>query len=94
MRLETEFVTTPDGVDLFVRSYCPEQLDPTRVLYWVHGVGEHGGRHEHVAGVLTQRGWRMIVADLRGHGRSGGVPTHIASFDQYIDDLALIWERL
>jgi lysophospholipase len=94
MRLETQVIKAPDGIELFVRSYSPEHQDPTRTLFWVHGLGEHGGRHEHVAGVLTQRGWRMIVPDLRGHGRSGGIPTYVNSFDEYIDDIALIWKRL
>ncbi|HEY0980918.1 lysophospholipase [Schlesneria sp.] len=94
MRLETQVVTATDAVELFVRSYLPDQRDPRRVLYWVHGLGEHGGRHEHVAKCLTEQGWSMIVADLRGHGGSGGTRTHVASFDQYVDDIVLIWERL
>ena len=94
MRLESQILKTKDGIDLFVRSYWPDQPDPGRVLYCVHGLGEHGGRQEHVADVLTENGWRMIVADLRGHGRSGGVPTYVKSFDDYADDIALIWEQL
>ena len=94
MRLESQIVKARDGIELFVRSYWPDQPDPGRVLYWVHGLGEHGGRHAHVAEVLAENGWRMIVADLRGHGRSGGVPTYVRSFDQYADDIALIWEHL
>ena len=94
MRLESQIVKARDGVELFVRSYRPDQPDPGRVLYWVHGLGEHGGRHAHVAGVLAENGWRMIVADLRGHGRSGGVPTYVKSFNDYADDIATIWEQL
>jgi lysophospholipase len=94
MQQKTEIFQTADGVDLFVRTYSPDEPDPERVLFWVHGLGEHGGRHEHVAQGFVQRGWTMIVADLRGHGRSGGVPTHVAAFDQYSDDIACLWERL
>ena len=94
MRLDTEVFTTDDGVRLFVRRYSPEQIDPTRVIYWVHGLGEHGGRHEHLAGVFAERGWQLIIADLRGHGRSTGVPTHVKSFDDYAADIEFIWNRL
>ena len=94
MPLETELVKAVDGIELFVRRYRSHQHDPSRVLYWVHGVGEHGGRHEHVAELLNQQGWTMIVADLRGHGRSGGVRTHVTSFDQYVDDLNQVWVQL
>jgi lysophospholipase len=94
MRLETKSIQTADGLELYVRSYRPEQSDPARTLYWVHGVGEHGGRHEHMAEALTQRGWTMIVSDLRGHGQSTGALTHISSFDRYVDDIVLVWEQL
>ena len=94
MRLESQIVKARDGIELFVRSYWPDQPDPERTLYWVHGLGEHGGRHVHVAQLLAENGWRMIVADLRGHGRSGGVPTYVRSFDDYASDIALIWEQL
>ena len=94
MRLETRVVAAADSLELFVRSYLPDQSDPSRVLYWVHGLGEHGGRHEHVAKALTDQGWTMIVGDLRGHGRSGGTATHVMTFDQYLDDIELIWRQL
>jgi len=94
MRLEMQVIKAPGGVELFVRSYFPEVPDAERTLYWVHGVGEHGGRHEHIAEFLTQNGWRLVIPDLRGHGRSTGVRTHVASFDEYVDDVALIWKHL
>ncbi len=93
MRLETQTVPTWDGVELFVRSYRPDHSDASPTLYWVHGLGEHGGRHEHLAKAITDRGWRMVVADLRGHGRSTGTRTHVASFDDYVKNIALIWQR-
>lgn len=94
MRLETEFVRTSDGIDLFVRSYTPDQIESERTLFWVHGLGEHGGRHEHLFRTLADRGWRTVIPDLRGHGKSTGIPTHINSFDEYLKDVALVWNEL
>lgn len=94
MRLETHVFRAADHVELFVRCYRPQTIDPRRVLYWVHGLGEHGGRHEHLAAALVQRGWQLVIPDLRGHGKSGGVSTHVKSFDTYCEDMSLIWRRL
>jgi len=94
MRLEMQVIKTPDGMELFVRSYFPETSETQRTLYWVHGLGEHGGRHDHIAEFLTKSGWRLVIPDLRGHGRSSGVRTHVKSFDEYVDDVVLIWKHL
>ena len=94
MRLEMQVIKASDGTELFVRSYSPETAGNDRTLFWVHGLGEHGGRHEHVAELLVEHGWRLIIPDLRGHGRSSGVRTHVRSFDEYVSDVALIWQHL
>lgn len=61
------------------------------VVVLVHGLGEHLGRHRIVAERLAAAGWRVVGADLRGHGRSGGPRGHVARFDDYLDDLLLVW---
>jgi lysophospholipase len=85
---------TSDGkADLFVRRYDPTRDDNGRTLVLVHGAGEYGGRYAHFIQRVVRSGWRVIAADLRGHGRSGGISTHLDSFDQYLDDLDLIWSH-
>lgn len=98
MRLDEVEVEADGGVTLFVRDCRPDEPilpsgDSTRTCFWVHGLGEHGGRYLHVAENLVERGWRVILPDLRGHGRSTGSRTHIVSFDEYVADLARIWTR-
>lgn len=66
----------------------------TRTLVWIHGLGEHGGRYEHLCHEMTSRGWNIITPDLRGHGKSAGTRTHVRSFDEYATDLAAIWNHL
>jgi lysophospholipase len=94
MRLDTQVIKTSDRTELFVRSYSPEHTNTHRTLYWVHGIGEHGGRHAHIAELVTGHGWRLILADLRGHGRSTGTPTHVMSFDEYVSDIRTVWQQL
>ena len=98
MQMDEVEVESDGGVTLFVRDYRPDErtlpaVDSTRTLLWVHGLGEHGGRYLHVADDLVERGWRVILLDLRGHGRSTGSRTHVASFDEYVADVARVWMR-
>lgn len=81
------------GVRLFVRDHRPVAIPSMRTLVCVHGLGEHGGRYQHFAEWLVERGWRVIIGDLRGHGRSTGTRTHVLSFKEYPLDLGIIWRH-
>ena len=78
-----------DGTPLHVRVYEPA-VAAGRTLLWVHGAFEHGGRYGHAARFFAARGWRVLVPDLRGHGKSGGVPMHARRFDEYPADLRAV----
>jgi alpha-beta hydrolase superfamily lysophospholipase len=85
---------TADGkAELYIRRYDPVRNDSGRTLVLIHGAGEYGGRYEHFISRVASAGWSVIAGDLRGHGRSGGIPTHLDSFDQYLNDLDLIWSH-
>ena len=97
MRLEEVEVETVGNLRLYVRDFSPSPGRlagrsewsgdapltgcSSRTLVWIHGLGEHGGRYLHLPEFLNERGWRIILIDLRGHGRSTGVRTHVRSFD-------------
>ncbi|MEK6261130.1 MAG: alpha/beta fold hydrolase [Planctomycetota bacterium] len=98
MRLGELEIEADGGVTLFVRDFHPDEQtvpagDSPRTIIWLHGLGEHGGRYLHFAEDLVERGWRVILPDLRGHGRSTGTRTHVASFDEYVEDMARVWTR-
>ena len=89
-RYRETFVVPPDGVPLFVRHYRADVPEPGRTLLIVHGMSEHGERYDHIARQAVARGWNVVVSDLRGHGRSGGIPTHVDDFRRYVDDLRAV----
>jgi alpha-beta hydrolase superfamily lysophospholipase len=76
---------TTDGLEMFARSWEPESAKA--VVCFVHGLGEHSGRHSHIGKALTDAGFALVAFDLRGHGRSGGQRGHFPSLDAAMDDI-------
>lgn len=82
-----DMLTTADGVSLHLHDW-PRPAGPARgTVLIVHGLGEHGGRYEHVAALLAAQGWRPVGYDQRGHGRSGGPRGGLAADDCLLADL-------
>lgn len=92
MELVTSEIEGTAGVRLFVRDHIPAGT-PRWTFLVVHGLGEHGGRYEHFSGRLAEHGHRVIMGDLRGHGRSAGTRTHVLTFDEYLADLGILWKH-
>lgn len=90
-RLETSAIG--DSARIFVRRYAPLDAESGPVLVIVHGAGEHSGRYEHFIAKALDRNWTVIAGDLRGHGQSQGVPTHLDAFEDYLSDLDAIWRH-
>ncbi|MEZ6065753.1 MAG: alpha/beta fold hydrolase [Planctomycetaceae bacterium] len=90
MQTRSLSVRASDGTPLFVRVHRPASTRAHRTLVILHGAGQHGGRYSHLARLAVEAGWTTVVPDCRGHGRSGGTPTHLDCFDQYVDDLESI----
>jgi alpha-beta hydrolase superfamily lysophospholipase len=86
--LQTETIIRAfDATKLLVRHYRPSHGRAARTLLIVHGMAEHVRRYEHIARFIVERGWNLVIPDLRGHGRSGGEPTHVRDFRDYVLDL-------
>ena len=77
-----------DGVPLAGYSYAAQ--NPTRFLVGIHGMAEHAGRYEDFGVCLSRSGVSLTIADLRGHGRSGGRRGHIRKFSDYLDDASVL----
>jgi lysophospholipase len=91
VRYREQVVPVARRVGLFVRDYEPAG-GADRTLVLLHGAGEYGGRHRHVAERFCRRGWRVLTPDLRGYGLSGGRAAHVVRFDTYADDLARLYD--
>lgn len=55
-------------------------------LVVTHGLGEHGGRHQHFFELYSQY-FNILIYDLRGHGKSSGKRGWVDKFEDFIDDL-------
>ena len=78
-----------DATPLFYRLIVPEGLPRGRV-YVLHGMGEHGGRYQDLAGFLGKSGLECVIPDLRGFGKSGGERAYADSFGVFHEDFECI----
>jgi alpha-beta hydrolase superfamily lysophospholipase len=81
-------LTTHDGLTLQLREWPVPDARGTVVI--VHGLGEHIGRHAHVAARLNAEGWSVVGHDQRGHGASEGPRGALGHADDFLADLALV----
>lgn len=71
-----------------------EPQGETRAVVLVcHGLGEHAQRYRHVADRLVESGFRVVVPDHRGHGRSGGPRAGLKRWADLTDDVATVLAR-
>ncbi|GGW48065.1 lysophospholipase [Streptomyces lucensis JCM 4490] len=60
---------------------------PRFLALLAHGYGEHAGRYEELAAVLTGHGAAVYAPDHMGHGRSAGERVLIEDFEDVVTDL-------
>ncbi len=89
---DENFLRSADGLRLFFR-YWPAQETPRFVALIAHGMAEHSGRYEDLAGILSAHGASVWAIDHRGHGHSEGRRGDFRSFQDYLDDFDLLTER-
>ncbi|MEU0673622.1 lysophospholipase [Streptomyces sp. NPDC006172] len=65
----------------------PHPGAPRYLALLVHGYGEHAGRYEETAAVLTGHGAAVFAVDHVGHGRSAGERVVIEDFEDVVTDL-------
>lgn len=92
--MNSSSLTTPDGQGLHVQRW-PLAVGMARgTVLIVHGLGEHIGRHAHVAAQLHAEGWNVVGYDQRGHGRSDGPKGKINTADDLLRDLSHVIDHV
>lgn len=67
---------------------------PSAVIALVHGMGEHSGRYRKFAEFFTERGFAVMAFDQRGHGKSEGKKGHITHYNQLLEGVDELLERV
>ena len=65
------------GLSIFYRKWLPDAGPPRGIVFISHGLGEHSGRYQHVAGALTEAGFVCYGIDHLGHGLSDGTRAYV-----------------
>jgi len=78
-----------DGTRLFAEDWIGDPNYRNGVVL-MHGLGEHGGRHAHVARFFNACGWSVRTYDHRGHGRSGGKRGDVPDNDALLQDAKIV----
>ena len=92
------WIDARDGARLAERRWTPDGAVRGTVQL-VHGLSEHAGRYERLAGALTAQGFAVAALDQRGHGLTarstgpGGFGAGATS-DAVLDDVRDLGERL
>lgn len=86
MRRLEDTLQGSNGTRLFCRSWLPDG-EPARVAVIAHGLAEHSGRYDYLAGRLAASGFAVYALDHRGHGHSPGPRANIRRFDLVVEDL-------
>ena len=86
----SEYISTFDSQKIFLKRDLVN--DPKAVIIIVHGLNEHQGRHDYLAGRLNGEGFSVYRFDNRGHGRSDGTQSYIEDFNTYLDDADTVYE--
>ena len=69
-------LASKDGYELALRVYGTEE--PKAVVKMIHGMEEHQERYQPFAEFLQADGYTVVTADLRGHGSTAPMISHIA----------------
>lgn len=86
---------TDDGLPLHWRQWRKPGPGAARgTVLIVHGLGEHIGRYEALAGWLNAAGWQVAGHDQRGHGASGGKRGDLPEGEALQRDLARVIDAL
>jgi len=80
-------------VNIYYQYWIPEQ-SPKAILLLVHGLADHSSRFQSFVEYFVGCGYGVCALDLRGHGKSGGVPGYVDRFSDYLTDLNIFYQQV
>jgi len=99
MRRDEFDLVMDDGVAIHVHRWLPDGA-PRAVVQITHGMAEHAGRYERLAGILVGAGHAVWAHDHRGHGGTArtdddlGHFADVDGFDRLVADLLTVRAEL
>ena len=82
MSLQELKLAAKDGYELALRIY--EADEPKAAVKFIHGMEEYQDRYQPFAEYLQGAGYTVVTADLRGHGKTAPMLSHIADRDGHL----------
>lgn len=90
-----ETTETLAPLDVFVRFWAREpRVEEPRVLFLVHGWGEHSDRYRHWPHYLQGELDMVVACDLYGHGRSPGARGSCRTSEDWLGGVELAFKTL
>jgi len=83
-------IAAQDGTRLHGRAWSVDA--PVAVVNLIHGLGEHSGRYDHLAGYLNAQNISVYAVDLHGHGRTPGKRGVAKDIPTLIGDVSALLE--
>jgi acylglycerol lipase len=85
--------TGRDNLTLYEQAWLPD--GPAKAVFIVvHGLAEHSGRYLNPVNYFVPKGYAIYTFDLRGHGKSAGIPGYVDHFSDYLDDLKIFSDKV
>lgn len=88
----TRAVESADGLSIHIAELGSENAEKTLLV--MHGYGEHGGRYIGPLQPFVEAGYRVVIPDVRGHGKSGGRRGYVPVFHRYLADMDAVLKTL
>ncbi|MDB5962440.1 MAG: lysophospholipase [Massilia sp.] len=83
-------ISAADGTRLHVVDYMLPPGQARGSIVVMHGLGEHSGRYQHLAGFFNNCGLSVRCYDHRGHGRSEGRRGDVINGDPMLQDAQIV----
>lgn len=90
-RSTTFWMSTGDNVRLLGRRWSVAPGGRRASALLIHGLGEHSGRYDEVAGVMNAVGIEVVSYDQRGFGQSEGPKGRLPNSSALLEDAAMVF---